>query len=193
MSEKSIQAAIDPATLATLPASELAPLELLTWEVMLPSDDAGRPAAPDHPWIVRRGAVGAMEFRALPDAPLRSLYRGGRVVAEFGSTPPGEYDPVFAFIERPLALFCAASAAPVRDAEFEKLFSELRRRPDGRYQSPLYRYLQAVLRALLLLRPTSESELDAVLRRLARSARTFGDGATSTYYFDKVLGPLLQA
>lgn len=192
MNDESTQAEVDPATLATLPPSAFAPWEMLTCEVMLPTDDAGRPAAPERPWIVRRGRADATEFLALPEAPLRSLYRGGRVVEEFGSTPPGEYDPVFAFIERPLALFCAASASPVRDAEFEKLFSELRRRPDGRYQSPLYRYLQAVLRSLLLLRPTSESELDAVLRRLARSARTFSDGATSTHYFDKVLGPLLR-
>lgn len=30
------------------------------------------------------------------------------------------------------------------------------------------------------------------LRRLARSARTFGGGATSTHYFDNALRPLLR-
>lgn len=193
MTDTSLQALVDPSTLAVLPPSQVAPLALPSWEVMLPTTADGRPVAPDHSWIIaRRGESGPPEFRALGDAPLRSLFRGARVVQEFGSTPPPEYDLVFAFIERPLALFAAASAPRVRDEEFERLFSELRRRPDGRYQSPLYLYCQAVLRALLLLRPTSESEFDAVLRRLARSARTFSEGATSTHYFDNVLGPLLR-
>jgi hypothetical protein len=166
---------------------------LLSWEVMLPTDAEGRPAAPASSFIVAlRAAAGTADFRALGDAPLRSLFRGGRAVQEFGSAPPAEYDIVFAFIERPMALFCAACAHPARDEEFEKLYTELRRRPDSRYQSPLYRYLQAVLRTLLLLRPTSESEFEAVLRRLARSARTFGGGATSTHYFDNALRPLLR-
>jgi hypothetical protein len=193
MSDTSLELSVDPSTLSVLPPSEVAALELPSWEVMLPTDANGRPVAPDGSWIIaRRGSSGPLEFNVLGDAPLRSLFRGGRVVQEFGSTPPPEYDLVFAFIERPLALFAAASVPRVRDEEFERLFAELRRRPDGRYQSPLYRYAQAVLRALLLLRPTSESEFDAVLRRLARSARTFSEGATSTHYFDKVLGPLLR-
>jgi hypothetical protein len=114
------------------------------------------------------------------------------VVQEFGQTPPDEYALVFAFVERPMALFAARGASPVRDQDFEKLDSELRRRPDGRYQSSLYRYAQAVLRALLLLRPTSESEFEALLRRLARSARTFSEGATSTHCFHSALAPLLM-
>ena len=61
-----------------------------------------------------------MTLHALGDAPLRSLFRGGRVVPEFGDRPPPAYDLVFAFIERPLALFAAASVPTVRDAEFEK-------------------------------------------------------------------------
>ncbi len=193
MSDTSIQT-VDPTSLAALSASETDPVEMLRWEVMLPTDGDGRPAAPDLGWIVRHGAAsGEMTLHALGDAPLRSLFRGGRVVQEFGDRPPPGYDLVFAFIERPLALFAAALVPTVRDAEFEKLFAELRRRPDGRYQSPLYRYAQAVLRSLLLLRPTSESEFDAVLRRLARSARSFGAGATSTHYFDNALQPLLRA
>lgn len=193
MTDASPAPAVDPATLATLSPSEADQASLLSWEIMLPTDAEGRPAAPAGSFIVAlRAAPGPADLRALGDAPLRSLFRGGRAVQEFGSTPPDEYDIVFAFIERPMALFCAACAHPVRDEEFEKLYTELRRRPDGRYQSPLYRYLQAILRTLLLLRPTSESEFEAVLRRLARSARTFGGGATSTHYFDNALRPLLR-
>lgn len=193
MTDPSMSPTVDPATLATLSPSEGERTSLLSWEPMLPTDAAGRPTAPAGSFIVaRHGAPGLSHLRALGDAPLRTLFRGGRVVEEFGSAPPAEYDTVFAFIERPMALYCAACAQPVRDEEFEKLYSELRRRPDSRYQSPLYRYLQAVLRTLLLLRPTSESEFEAVLRRLARSARTFGGGATSTHYFDNALRPLLR-
>ena len=41
------------------------------------------------------------------------------------------------------------------------------------------------------MRPTSERELAAVLRRLERSARTFRAGAASTNYHDDVLAGLL--
>jgi hypothetical protein len=189
MKDTALTLPADPGSLALLPPAALPLPELLSWEVMLPADAADAAAGP---WLVRHLApAGAMTVHRLGDAPLRSLFRGATAVAEFGSTPPPEYDLVFAFIERPMALFCAAAPSPVRDQDFEKLYTELRRRPDGRYQSPLYRYLQAVLRALLLLRPTSESEFEAALRRLARSARTFSEGATSTHYFANALAPLL--
>jgi hypothetical protein len=55
----------------------------------------------------------------------------------------------------------------------------------------LYLYFRAVLRVLLLRRPTSEREFDAILARLERSARTFRKSATSTNYYDHVIADLL--
>lgn len=193
MADNPLEIPADPSALAVLPPSELAPPDMLAWNVMLPVDPDGHPIVSDGAWMVAHNPPsGPPEVVRLEPLPLRSLFRGDRVVQEFGSTPPPEYALVFASIERPLARFAASSVSCVRDAEFEKLFSELRRRPDGRYQSALYRYAQAVLRLLLLLRPTSESEFDAVLRRLARSARTFGTSPTSTNYFTHALEPLLN-
>jgi len=193
MADNTLTIPADPSTLAVLPPSDLALPELITWEVMLPVGADGRPIVSDDVWMaIHRRPSGSPEVVRLDLVPLRSLFRGDRVVQEFGSTPPPEYDLVFACIERPLARFAAQSVPCVRDVEFEKLFSELRRRPDGRYQSALYRYAQAVLRLLLHLRPTSASEFDALLRRLARSARVFSTSVTSTNYFSNVLEPLLH-
>ena len=60
---------------------------------------------------------------------------------------------------------------------------------DGR-GGPLFQYARAAAQVALLLRPTSDGEFDAVLRRIERSTRTFGDGPTSTSYLERALLPL---
>ncbi len=163
--------------------------EALTLRLLLSrreSDGALQVPPGGLPWVL----LGDKALRLDP-APLRTLFRGARDLGEFGSAPPREYDPVFAFLEVNLGRIVAARGSPLRDDEAVELFSAMRRRPDGRYQSPLYVYFRAALQALLLVRPTSEKELDAVLRRLERSARTFRADAASTNYHDDVLAGLL--
>jgi hypothetical protein len=138
------------------------------------------------PWVMRDDHA-----LRLDPTPLRSLFRGASDPGEFGSTPSPEYDPVFSFLEVQLGRVVAARGTPLRDDEAVDLFSAMRRRPDGRYQSPLYVYFRAALQVLLTIRPTSEREFDAVLRRLERSARTFRADSASTNYHGKVLSGLL--
>lgn len=168
----------------SLPRSELIMLRLdlargPDGTLALPAGDAVPVRAPD-------GAVLRLEL-----GPIRPLFRGDRDPGEFVSAPPPEYDPVFALLEINLAAIQQRLGKPLRDDDALKLFSEMRRRPDGKFQSPLYVYFRAALRLLLLARPTSEREYDAVLRRLERSARTFRTDGASTWYQDKVLVDLL--
>ena len=138
------------------------------------------------PWVLR-----GQEPLRLDPAQLRTLFRGAHDPGDFGSQPPREYDPVFAFLEVQLGQIVAARGTSLRDDEAIELFSTMRRRPDGRYQSPLFVYFRAALQVLLLVRPTSEKEFDAVLRRLERSARNFRASSASTHYHDNVLAGLL--
>ena len=132
-----------------------------------------------------RGLI--VSTHALP--PLRSLFRGDRKAFEDRRAPPDDLLTVFHTIEGTLAEWCVLSKTRVRDEQFAQLYSELRRRPDGR-GGPLFQYARAAAQVALLLRPTSEAEFDAVLRRIERSTRTFSDGPMSTGYLERALLPL---
>jgi len=177
-----------------LPDTALAPTslptsELVTLRLSLARGPDGSLALPTGDAIPVR-APGGVVLR-LDLGPIRTLFRGTRDPGEFAGAPPPEYDPVFALLELSLAAIQQGLGKPLRDDDAMKLFSEMRRRPDGKFQSPLYVYFRAALRLLLLARPTSEREYDAVLRRLERSARTFRTDGASTWYQDKVLVDLL--
>ncbi|MEZ4409874.1 MAG: hypothetical protein R3A52_25880 [Polyangiales bacterium] len=131
--------------------------------------------------------VGALE---LP--PLRTMFRGDAPCDEIMGEPPARLVSFFICIERTAADWCVTTRTRVRDEEFEKIYSELRRRPDGRVNHPLFGYLRAAFRVAMALRPTSEAEFEQITRRLARSARTFRASATSTNYLDLALLPLVR-
>lgn len=102
-----------------------------------------------------------------------------------------EYIPFFATIEMTAAEFCVATKRAVTDKEFEELYETLRRRPDSRHPDPLFWYLQAAVRIYASLVDVSREEFEAVVRRLAKSARTFHFGYTSRNYLETALLPLL--
>lgn len=136
--------------------------------------------------------VVARELVKLPPLPpVRSLFRGERACLEFGASPPEEYVPLFLCIERVAAGWCGLAKQPVYDVEFERLYTQLRRRPDGRDASLLFGYLRRAAQIVLVLRPTSEAEFEQVCRRLARSARMFHTHPTSVNYWQKALYPLV--
>lgn len=124
---------------------------------------------------------------------LSSLFRGSAKCAEIVSEPPPALENIFMCVELTAADWCASTAMRVRDEEFEKLYSDLRRRPDGRSAHPLFGYLRAAMRLSIAIRPTSADEFEAITRRLARSARTFRASATSTNYLDLALRPIIRA
>jgi len=88
--------------------------------------------------------------------------------------------------------WCSLRGKPEYDEEFERLYSQLRRRPDGRDSNPLFGWLRRAAQLAVLVRPTSEAEFEAVTRRLARSARTLREQVTSTNYWQVALRPLLR-
>ncbi len=63
----------------------------------------------------------------------------------------------------------------------------LRRRPAGRDRNPLFSYLQAAARLYLSIDSRSGAEHEAVVGRLARSAKTLALGQSSRNYLRHVL------
>lgn len=114
---------------------------------------------------------------------LRGLFRGDNVPPPMPNEPPPAYFPQFMFIELHIVTFCDAFGDKT-DGEFEDVFSNLRRRPDGKNQSNLHFFLWQVAAGLLGKRIVSAAEYDAIFGRLTRSARAFGIGIVSRNYIN---------
>jgi hypothetical protein len=147
--------------------------------ICVPFDDYKRPVLPeDDAWIVRthdRNVTVGLK-------PMRDLWTGNVQPPDLAGRPPREYLPFFSIVELTAAEFCAATEIRVTDKEFERLYSLLRRRPDGRDGNPLHAFLHAAARLYMSLRATSQAEFEAVMHRLEKSARTFAMGWTSSNY-----------
>lgn len=114
---------------------------------------------------------------------LRALFRGNEPAPAFGDEPPPAYMPLFFFIEKHVLTFCESSGDRT-DGEFEEVYSNLRRRPDGKSTSDLHFFLWQAAAGLLGRWPLSAAEFDAIFGRLTRSARTFQMGVVSRNYVD---------
>jgi hypothetical protein len=112
---------------------------------------------------------------------LRALFRGEKPAPAMPNEPPPEYMPLFYFVERHVVTFCDAFGDKT-DGEFEEVFSNLRRRPDGKSPNELHFFLWQVAAGLVGLRPVSAAEFDAIFGRLTKSARTFRMGIVSRNY-----------
>lgn len=110
------------------------------------------------------------------------LFTGNRRPPSFGHGPTKEYVSFFALIERTAFDFCTVTRRFETDDEFERLYRQLRRRPDGRDNNPLFGYIRAAARLYMSLRDTSQAEFEAVAQRLSQSARHFSLGPASTNY-----------
>lgn len=113
---------------------------------------------------------------------ISSLLEGTKAPPSFKGGPPDAYMPFFVFLESTVIDVCKAVGRPAYDAEMERLYTHLRRRPDGSDGNPLFSYLQAAVRLHASVFAVSKAELEAVCRRLAQSAGHFGMGPTSTNY-----------
>jgi hypothetical protein len=114
-------------------------------------------------------------------ASLKELFRGVKQPPSMSGEPPPFYMPMFYFIEQHALTFCGAFGDKTDD-EFEEVYRQLRRRPDGRAFNELHFFLWQVLAGLLGKRPVSAAEFEAILDRLQRSARTFRMGPVSRNY-----------
>jgi hypothetical protein len=145
-------------------------------------EDTGKPASLDVEVPVQSGKqMAIVPLKAIPE-----LFAGTARPPSFARGPTEEYVLFFALIERTAVDYCAVTGRAEYDEEFERLYRQLRRRPDGRDSNPLFSYLQAATRLYMSLRDVSRDEFDAVAQRLSQSARHFASGPTSTTYYDTV-------
>ena len=123
--------------------------------------------------------------------PISQLWMGTRRPPSLAGTPPPEYQPLLLMLELTAAHYCLSLRKVETDAEFERLYRQLRRRPDGQDANPLFSYLQGTARLYLSLRDVSQAEFEAVAQRLSQSARHFSTHVGSTNYHHLVLCDLL--
>ena len=125
--------------------------------------------------------------------PISQLFTGSAVPPDLSRTPPPQYQPFFLLLESTAANYCAAIGKPETDDEFERLFRQLRRRPDGEDKHPLFAYLRGAARLYMSLRDVSQAEFEAVLNRLSQSAKWHSSHVGSTNYYREVLQGLFGA
>jgi hypothetical protein len=92
-------------------------------------------------------------------------------------------EPFFMMLEATVVRFCEVDGRDMTDQEMLEIYAELRRRPDGK-GGRLFTYLQAAARLYMSARPISQAEYDAVMNRLAKSARTFSMPPLSRNYLE---------
>ncbi len=129
----------------------------------------------------------------LPLEPLTALFVGDRQPPAFREEPPEEYLFFFGRIEFAAGLACVTLPSPVHDREFERVYRQLRRFPDGTDKNPLFAVLQQAAALHASLVDVSRAEYEAVMDRLVRSARTFHTAPGSTNYFRHILAPQVGA
>ncbi len=129
---------------------------------------------------------------AVPLKSISDLWTGDAKPPDFSRGPPPAYKLFFFAIERTAANYCTIANQVPNDDEFRRLYTLLRRRPDGEDANPLFSYLQAAVRLYASLRDVSQAEHEAVARRLEQSAKRFDAGRGSTNYFQRVLTPFLS-
>ena len=115
---------------------------------------------------------------------LRLLFRGSNQPPPDSEMAhyPEEYTPFFYRIEYNVYRYCRTMDRTPTDAEFVDLYSQMRRRPDGKSLGALHDVIWQSAAVVLGLRPWSEAEYTAVFRQLSRSARHFQIGPTSRNY-----------
>lgn len=153
-------------------------------------------AVDDHQKVVGLGdevPVNAQEkIVMVRPRPVRDLFVGNRQPPTMAGDYLEAFVPFFFMLERAAADYCSVRGQPVYDMEFESLYAELRRRPDGRNPHALFSYLRAASQVYLSLTDTSEDEFNAVVGKLLSSVRTWKGHATSTNYWNRVLKQFVQ-
>ncbi len=111
---------------------------------------------------------------------LRSLFRGDRQPPVLGDHPQA-YEECFILFDLH-ALEMSRFFGDRRDEEMLEIYSNLRRRPDGRSLGFFHDYMWQAAALILGTQILSQAEYEAILSRLERSCRTFRMGLTSRNY-----------
>ncbi len=145
--------------------------------LVLVRDSAGQLVSPRD--CVEVHAGDAAESLAL--RPMRALFRGSRKAPDLAHGPTSELDPFFMLLEYTVVRFCEADERDETDQEMERIYTLLRRRPDSD-GGPLFAYVRAAAQLYMSVRDVSEAEYEAVMKRLAKSCRTFSMAPISRNY-----------
>ncbi|MFW6151514.1 MAG: hypothetical protein ACOC6C_00910 [Verrucomicrobiota bacterium] len=123
---------------------------------------------------------------------LSSLFRGDHQPPPVNEMEhyPERYVPFFYRIEYNVCRYCRTMDLNPTDAEFLDIYSQMRRRPDGRSTGDLHDMIWQSAALVLGLRPWSEAEYCAVFGQLARSARHFKMGSASRNYIGYIRGEM---
>ena len=118
---------------------------------------------------------------------LKELFRGSKPAPSMQhASPPPEYQGSFILLELHVLEIIRAFGCP-RDAEMQDIYSSLRRRPDGKSLGYLHDHMWRAAALMLGIRPLSQTEFEAIIGRLERSCRTFGQGPSSRNYGNSLL------
>jgi hypothetical protein len=112
---------------------------------------------------------------------LRELFRGTNLAPPDLKYYPPAYAPFFYLIEMHVLVF-SDNVGEKTDEEFEEIFSNLRRRPDGRSLGVLHDYLWQAAALLLGITPLSAEEFEGIFGRLSRSAQSWRTAPSSRNY-----------
>ncbi len=133
--------------------------------------------AKDRRWIVLETGSEAFIWQA-PE--LSTLFRGSIVPPSLERYPKA-YVPLFAHIEEQV-FYQATELNAGRDDEFREIYSNLRRLPDGKSATALHAGIWQILALTLASTPISQAQFEAVVQRIAQSARSHSMGPSSRNY-----------
>lgn len=128
-------------------------------------------------WIVLETGGEAFIWQA-PE--LSTLFRGSIVPPSLEQYPK-EYVPLFAHVEEQV-FHRATELNAGRDDEFREIYSNLRRLPDGKSATTLHASIWQILALTLASTPISQAQFEAVVQRIAQSARSQSMGPSSRNY-----------
>lgn len=137
-------------------------------------------------------ALGRDKLAMVAMKPITQLFSGQRTPPSFRDGPTPEYMPFFATIERAVAQAASVLDPPPTDQELERLYRKLKRHPDGTDAAPLFSCMQAAARAYMSVAEVSRADFEAVIARLAQSARTFSVGHASHNYSGQLAAMFLE-
>lgn len=147
-----------------------------------PADESGHARTDTMVFVVQGEKQAELELKTIPE-----LWEGNKQPPQFSGPPPKAYERFFLHIEMAAMDACCAWNQRVTDQEFERLYTLLRKRPAGEDANPLFAHLQGAVALWMSVHPVSKAEFEAVMQRLARSARHFSGGHSSTRYLDTLL------
>ena len=112
---------------------------------------------------------------------LRELFRGNKQPSKDMDHYPEEYCEVFFAIEKNV-LMISELGEEILDEEMMRLYSAMRRRPDGHSEGFLHDVIYQSAALALGLYPLSQAEFEAIFNQLTRSARIWRESYSSKNY-----------